>query len=60
MSVYKESSSLCFNYAFPDPLDHTHVFPMCSQPPISPEYSLDAPINNPKTCYPDVDLSHDV
>ena len=48
--VHEESSSLCFNYAVPNSLDHTHVFPTCSQPPISPEYSLDAPIDNPKIC----------
>ena len=48
--VHEESSSLCFNYAFPNPLDHTHVFPVYSEPPISLEYSLDAPIDNPKIC----------
>ena len=58
--MHEESSSLCFNYAFPNPLDHTHVSPTCSQPSISPEYSLEAPIRNPKICDSNVDLGHAV
>ena len=54
--VHKESASLCFNYAFPNPLDHTHVFPTCSQPPISPKCYIDTPIENPKIFYANVDL----
>jgi len=53
--MHKDFPSLGCNNVLPNPLDHTHVFPACSQPPISPEYSLDAPIDNPKICDPNVD-----
>jgi len=57
--VHEEPFSLNFNYAFPNPLDHTHVFPMSSQPSISSEYSLDVPIGNPKICDSIVDLGYE-
>ena len=54
--MHEKSSSLAFdNIALPNPL-HTHVSHTCSQPSISPEYSLDAPIDNHKICYSNVDL----
>jgi len=54
--VHEEYSCLCFNYAFPNPLDHTHVSPMFSQPSISPKYSLDASSDDPNICDFNVDL----
>ena len=33
--------------------------PMCSQPSISPEYSLDAPIDNSKICDSNFYLGHE-
>jgi len=39
-------------------LHHTHVSPMCSQTSISLEYSLDAPIDNPKIYDSNVDLGY--
>ena len=56
--VHEEPSSLGFNYAFPSPVDYSHISPMCSQPSISLEYSLDASIDNPKICDCKVDLGH--
>jgi len=49
--MHEESHSLGFDDSVtPNPLDHSHVFPMCSQSSISSEYSLDAPIDNPIIC----------
>jgi len=57
--AHEESPNLGFNNVIsPNPFDHLHVFPTCSQPPISLEYSLHAPINNPKICDSKVDLEH--
>ena len=59
--MHEKSSSLAFdNIALPNPLDHTYVSPTCSQPFIFPEYSLDAPIDNPKICDSNVSLGHEV
>ena len=50
-------SSLGFDdNVLPEPLDHSHMSPMCSQPSISPEYSLDTPIDNLKIYDSNVDL----
>jgi len=57
--VHEESHSLDFHdIALPNFLDHSHVFPMCSQPSISLGYSLDVPVDNPKICDSNVDLGH--
>ena len=58
--LHEESSSLCFSYAFPNPLSHSHVSPTCSQPPISHEYCIDALIHDPKIWDCNVDLGHTV
>ena len=57
--LHEESSSPCFIYAFPNPLGHSNVSPMCSQPSISSEYSLHVLIDNPKICDPKVDLGYE-
>ena len=59
--IHKESPSLGFDDSvISNPLDHSYVSPMCSQPSISPEYSLDVPINNLKICDSNVDLGYEV
>jgi len=58
--VHEESPSLGFHdIVLPNPLDHSHVSPTCLQHFISPEYSLDAPIDNHKICDSNVELGHD-
>jgi len=58
--MHKESPSLGFdNNVIPNPLDHSHVFPMCSSPSLSPKYYIDVPIDNPKICYCNVDLGYE-
>jgi len=58
--AHKKSPSLGFHdVVLPNPLDHSHVSSTCSQPSISPKYSLDAPIDNPKICDSNVDLSYE-
>jgi len=55
----EESPSLGFdNNILPNPLDHSHVSPICSLPSISPEYSLDAPFDSPKLCDSNVELGY--
>ena len=49
--MHKESSSFCFNYAFPNPLDHSYVSPICSLPSPSPKHFIDTPIENPMIFY---------
>ena len=57
--MHEESPSLGFHdIALPNSLDHSHVSPKYSQPSISLQYSLDAPIGNPKICESKVDLGH--
>ena len=59
MFVHEESHSLCLHdIVLPNPLDHSHVSTMCSQPFISPEYSLDGPIDDHKIFDSNVDLGH--
>jgi len=43
---------------FPNLLDHFHISPICSLPPLSPEYYIDVPIDNPKICDSNVYLGH--
>ena len=57
--VLEESPSLCFNYAFPNLLEHSHVPPMCSQPSVSPEYSLDVPVDNSMIFNANIDLGYE-
>jgi len=55
--VHEESPSLGFDDSFiPNPLDHSHVFPMCSQPSLSPKYFIDTPIENPMILDFNIDL----
>ena len=55
--MHEESPWLGFDdIALPNPLEHTHVSPTCSQPSISPECSLDAPVDNHNICDSNVDL----
>jgi len=56
--MHEESPSLVCNNVLPNPLDHSHVSPMCSLSSVSPECSIDAPIDNPKICDSKVDLGH--
>ena len=56
--MHEVSASLGFgNIVLPNPLNHSHVSPICSQPCISLEYSLERPIDNPKICDSNVDLA---
>ena len=58
--VHEESPSLGFDdCAFPDLLDHSHVFPVCLQPSPSPEYDIVEPIGNPKIRDSNVDLGYE-
>ena len=57
--MHERSPSLVCNYAFTNPLDHYHVSPTCAQASISPEYSLDAPVDSPKIYHSNVDLGYE-
>ena len=58
--LHEESPHLGFHdIVLPNPVNRSHVCSMCSQASISPEYSLDTPIN-PKICDSNVDLGHEV
>ena len=58
--VHEESPSFGFHdIVLPNPLDHSHVSLTCSQPSIFPEYSSNAPFDNPEICNSTVDLGHD-
>ena len=59
MFMHEESTSLGCNNDLPNPLDHFYISPMCSLPSIFPEYSLDAPVDNPKICDSNVDLGYE-
>jgi len=60
MFVHKDFPSLDFNnIVSPNSVDHTHVSPTYSQPFISLEYSLDAPIDNPNICDTNNDLGYE-
>ena len=59
MFMHNDFPSIGCNNALPIPFNHSHVSPKCSQPSISLEYSLDAPIDNPKTCDSTVDLGYE-
>jgi len=59
--MHKDFPSPDFNnIVLPNPLDHSYVSPICSEPSFSLEYSLDMPIENPKICDSNVDLGHEV
>jgi len=58
--VRKECPNLSFDDSvIPNLLKHSLVFPICLQPSILPEYSLDTPVDNPKVCDSNVDLGHE-
>jgi len=58
--MHEESPSRGFDdIVLSNPLDHSHASSMCSPPSVSPEYSLDAPIDNPKICDANVDLGYE-
>jgi len=58
--MHEESPSLGFHdIALPNSLDHSHVSPKYSQPSISLQYSLDAPVDNPMICYANNDLGYE-
>ena len=45
--MHEESPSLGFDDSvIPNPLDHSHVSPMCSLPSSFPEYYINTPIEN--------------
>jgi len=48
--VHKEPPSLDCDNVLPNPLDHSHVFSLCSPTFPSLEYYFDAPIYNPMIC----------
>ena len=61
MFMHEESPSLGFDDSvIPNPVDHSHIFPMCSLPSPSPEYYFDAPIENPMIFDANVDLGNEV
>jgi len=56
----EESHSLDFDdIVLPNPVDHSHGSPVYLQPPLSPKYYLDMPINNPMICNANVDLGYE-
>ena len=56
----EESPSLGFdNNILPNPLDHSHVSPICSLHSPSPEYYIDMPIENPMIFYANNDLGYE-
>jgi len=52
--------ALVLMIVFLNPLDHTHVSPMCSQPSPSLEYDIVEPIDNSMICHANIDLGHEV
>ena len=56
--MHEESPSLVCNNVLPNPLDHSHVSPMCSQPCPSPEHYVDASIDNIVIWDATMDLGH--
>ena len=56
--MHEESTSHGCDYVLPDPLDHSHVSPICSLPSPSPKYFIDMPIENPMIFDSNVDLGH--
>jgi len=57
--VHEESSTLGSNHFLPNPLDHSHVSPMCSRLSFSPEFNCEMPINNFMICDSNVDLHYE-
>jgi len=45
--MHENFPSLGFNIILPNPLNHSYVFPMCSQSSSSPRYYIYMPIDNP-------------
>ena len=45
--MHEKSHSLGCTNVLLNPLYHSHVLPMCSQPSRSPEYYINTPISNP-------------
>jgi len=57
--VHEGPPSLGSNHVIPNPLDHSHVSPMCSQPSFSPEYSVDVLNDLSKFCNSNVDMGNE-
>ena len=57
--MHEESPSLGCNNVLPNPLDHSHVSPICSLPSPSTKYYIDAPISNPMIFDANVDLGYE-
>jgi len=51
--------SLGCNNVLSNPLDHSHVSPICSLPAPSPKYHIDMPIENPMIFYANSDLGYE-
>jgi len=56
--VHEKSSSLGCDTILPNPLDHSHTSPRCSQPSCFLEHYFDASINNPMICDSNVDFGY--
>jgi len=55
----EKSPTLGYDNVLPNPLDHSHVSPICSPPLSFPWYSLDVPIDNFEICNSNVDLGYE-
>jgi len=56
MLVHKGSPSLVCYDVIPNPFEHSHVYPVCSQPSLFPELDFDVPIDNVEICDSNVDM----
>ena len=54
--MHEESPRLGCDNVLPSPLDHSHVYNLCSQPSLSSEFDFDVPIDNHMFCDSNVDL----
>jgi len=52
------SPNLDSNYVRPNPLEHSHVSPLYSQPSFSPKLDFDVPIDNFEICDSNVDMGN--
>ena len=59
MFGHKDFPSLGCDIVLPNALNHSHVFPKCSEPSHSLEYYIDVPIYNSMICDVNVDFGYE-
>ena len=56
--VHEESHSLACDIVLPSPIDNSRVSTFCSQPSVSPEYSVDVPKDISELCDSNMDMGY--